>query len=56
MKSEIEKIIYGRGQLKWQIAKKLGIADATLSRWLREPTPEQYQAILNASDDLLKGE
>ena len=39
---------------KWRIAKAIGIADATFSRWLREElTDERKQKVLDALEKLV---
>lgn len=48
--------IFNRGLRNWQIAKALGIHEATLSRWLREElTPERREKVL-AAIEALSGE
>lgn len=45
--------IFNRGLRNWQIAKALGIHEATLSRWLREElTPERREKVLAAIEAL----
>ena len=41
--------------LLWQVAEKLGVADATFSRWLRrELPPEMKQTIYHIIDQLIQ--
>jgi hypothetical protein len=47
--TDIEIAILQAGLLKWQVADKLGIEDATFSRWLRKPFSEdKKEMVLNS--------
>ena len=51
----LKKHIHAQGILLWHIADKIGVADTTLSRWLRHPTEEQEARILAALAELKGG-
>ena len=46
---QIKKVMRENRIFQWEVAKKLGIAEFTLCRWLREDlTTEQEEKIKNA--------
>lgn len=53
--SEVRNAIADSGFCYWEIAEKLGVADATFSRYLRkEFTPDMKARVMDAIDDLRK--
>lgn len=38
---DIQEKIHGLNLLKWEIAEQAGIADTTLSKWLRTPLNDE---------------
>ena len=53
---ETRMMIYINCLKHWQVAKKIGISESTLSRWLRTPLDkEKEKLIINAIKDLKKG-
>lgn len=39
----------------WQIARKIGVSEMTITRWLRmNLSPERYDMMLSAIDEILK--
>ena len=53
---ELRLEIAGAGLLLWQIADKLGIADTTFSRKLREELPEEEKTKIRSIIKELKAE
>jgi len=53
---ELRLEIAGAGLLLWQIADKLGIADTTFSRKLREERPEEEKTKIRSIIKELKAE
>ena len=57
MNQEIRDRIKAAGLKQWQVAKKLGVAESTFIRWLRDELPsDQKEAIFKAIDELQKVE
>ena len=55
---DIRKEIVKHGLWMWQIASRLGIGEATLTRWMREELPEgdeRRQRILAVLEDTQGG-
>lgn len=51
---EIKHLMQGERIYQWEVAKKLGISEFTLVRWLRDPISEDHQLkIENAINALL---
>lgn len=52
---DIRGLIASNRIFNWEVAKKIGIADTTLSRWLRTPlNDERKERVLTAIDELKK--
>ena len=57
MNKDLKLLAAGKGIHQWQIADELGIAEVTLSRWLRiKLSKEKRMRILKAIEKLQKGE
>ena len=55
MNEDIRKTIKAAGLKQWQVAKELGISEATIIRWLRdELNEERRNAIFSAIESLQK--
>ncbi len=47
--TEIKRAIKEKGLKQWEVAEALGVAETTLTRWLRkDPEPEKEAEIFNA--------
>lgn len=54
---KLRRAAAGAGVKLWQVAEALGVADATLSRWLRRELPEEKaERIMAAIRELSVGE
>ena len=52
---EIRLLLTNNRLKNWEVANKMGIADTTLSRWLRTPlSDERKERVLTAIDELKK--
>lgn len=52
---EIRLLLINSRIKNWEVANRIGIADTTLSRWLRTPlNDERKKRVLNAIDELKK--
>lgn len=51
--SEIRRYMAGRGVKQWEVAAKLGVAEATLVRWLRAPLDAEHEAKIREAVDSL---
>lgn len=49
MKQKEQLLAAGKGIRQWQIAEKLGIAEETLSRWMRRELSEEKKGIITAA-------
>ena len=57
MNQDIREKIKAAGLKQWQVAKKMGVAESTFIRWLRdELSADQREAIIRAITDLQKVE
>ena len=57
MNQEIRDQIKAAGLKQWEVARKLGVAESTFIRWLRdELSEEQRTAIFKAIEDLKRVE
>lgn len=57
MNQEIRDQIRAAGLKQWEVARKLGVAESTFIRWLRdELSEEQRTAISKAIEDLKRVE
>ncbi|MEN6620925.1 MAG: hypothetical protein ABFD50_05200 [Smithella sp.] len=55
MNKKLQLYMYGKGIRQWQVAENLGIAEETLSRWMRhELSDDKKAAILTAIEKLSK--
>ncbi len=54
---KLRRAAAGAGVKLWQVAEALGVADATLSRWLRRELPEEKaERIMATIRELSAGE
>ena len=54
---KLRRAAAGAGVKLWQVAEALGVADATLSRWLRRDLPEEKaERIMATIRELSAGE
>lgn len=57
MNEDLKLLAAGKGIHQWQIADELGIAEVTLSRWLRRKLSNEKRTIfIKAIEKLQKGE
>ena len=53
MNEQIREKIRETGVKQWQVAKRLGVSESTLIRWLRDDlSQERKTAILNAIEEV----
>lgn len=56
MENKEVRVLIATNLLKyWEVANKIGVSDATLSKWLRLPLNEEREKrVLNAIETLIK--